>query len=135
MFNAYLKLQKDISKKSLYKPIKKAGYYELFDYLDSYYLMDDKVDYIKSNRLRKPKYKIAANKGYKHLSGVFMPNESNWGYGDVRTSNKDLLIFYLTEDLMQIEIFVAIGKANEWNLVMNLLLDGKLEEELNEWRK
>lgn len=135
MFNAYLKLEKDKDKKTAYYVISFKGEYPILKELDKFYLMDKNADYIKASHLRKPKYKLAANKGYDHLTGIFLLNDSNWGYGDVKTAKDDLLIFHISIDLSIIEIFVAISKTQEYNLVLNLISNGELNEEIESWRK
>lgn len=135
IFDAYLKLIKVPTKKSAFDVALKRGNYEIFDIITKYYLLDDNADYIHSNRLRKPKYKLVANKGVNHLSGIYMPNDKNWGYGDVKTSTRDLLIFNLSEDLNQLEVFLSKGRSHEWNLILNMILDNELNEELINWRK
>ena len=96
--------------------------------------MDDKADYVHSSRLRKPVYKLSANKGVNHVSGIFMPNSKTWGYGDVRMSNNDLLIFKLDESRQTIEIFLALNKAGQWNLILNMILDNIIEKEIKDWQ-
>ena len=134
VFDAYLKLEKNMLKKSVYNVAIKKGNYPMFDIVTSYYLMDDKADYVNSNRLRKPEYKLTANKGLNHISGIFMPNSKTWGYGDVRISKNDLLIFKLDESRQTIEIFLALNKAGQWNLILNLIHNGILEQEIKEWQ-
>lgn len=44
VFDAYLRLEKNMSKKSVYNVAIKKGSYPMFDIVTSYYLMDDKAD-------------------------------------------------------------------------------------------
>jgi hypothetical protein len=134
VFDAYLKLEKNMLKKSVYNVAIKKGNYPMFDIVTSYYLMDDKADYVQSSRLRKPVYKLSANKGINHVSGIFMPNSKTWGYGDVRMSNSDLLIFKLDESRQTIEIFLALNKAGQWNLILNMILDNIIDKEIKDWQ-
>jgi hypothetical protein len=134
VFDAYVRLEKNMSKKSVYNVAIKKGSYPMFDIVTSYYLMDDKADYVNSSRLRKPTYKLTANKGVNHVSGIFMPNSKIWGYGDVRMSTNDLLIFKIDENKQTIEIFLALNKAGQWNLILNMILDEIIKKEIEDWQ-
>ena len=71
-----------------------------------------------------------------NISSVYITDLNNplLGYGDT-AGTKDALLFVLSEDDKQLEIFVARGMKNSQKALFYLLVDGELDEEMDRLRQ
>jgi len=133
VFDSYYQFKKDPKKRTKLILQKEYGEYELFKEFNHFYLVN--TDYVQVNARRKAQYKLVANGNYGHISSLFIGSSSYWGYGNVRTANEDLLIFYLDLEKDLLEVYISEGRYYEWNLILNQIQNGELTSEIELLRK
>lgn len=91
------------------------------------------ADYVKASHQRQTDTKISNSKG--HISSVYMPEITlPLAYGDIK-GTKDALLFVFSEDHSQMWVFVARGQKHNKKVLFSLLVDGELDEEIEELKK
>lgn len=71
----------------------------------------------------------------KNISSVYVPDiTQTYGFGDVR-GTKDALLFAFSNSHTQLDVFVARGQLNNIRQLYMLLVDGELNNEIQQIKK
>lgn len=132
--DAYYKFSKDENTKTKYLCTDAIGDYGRLEILKNKHNII--TTYLVSNPYttsRKMKELKLTAKGV-HISRVIQCKaNSKIAYGDYKHTS-DLLIFIFNEEKTEFELLVAVGKKYECNLYLNMLFDGILKDEVNNFR-
>lgn len=141
----YYKGEKLTDAKSRFDIVSSSGEYDLFESLLinkrgfnvgglSFYCGE------RPNRWKKKNADLAISKGSHNITSLTRPDiEKNFAYGDINGTNDACIIVFNTDfkqtAINTIEIFVARGLKNDLNGLWDLLIDGELDEEMENLRQ